>query len=46
VYGIAIFAYGAHFAAASAYKEYTSDVRKFAWRAALGFLAPGLAYAA
>lgn len=46
VYGIAIFAYAAHFAVASAYKEYTGDVRKFAWGAALGFLAPGLAYVA
>ena len=46
VYGIAVFAYGAHFAVASAYKEYTGDVRKFAWGAALGFLAPGLAYVA
>jgi amino acid permease len=46
VYGIAVFAYGAHFAVASAYKEYTGDVRKFAWGAAMGFFAPGLAYVA
>jgi len=44
VYGIAVFAYATHFAAASAYKEYTGDLRKFAWGVALGFLAPGLAY--
>jgi len=46
VYGIAVFAYAAHFAVASAYREYTGDLRKFAWGVALGFLAPGLAYVA
>ena len=46
VYGIAVFAYAAHFAVSSAYREYIGDLREFAWGVALGFLAPGLAYVA
>lgn len=44
VYGIAIFAYGAHFAVATAYREYRGDLKKFNLGVVLGFIAPGILY--